>query len=74
MQRFSGDGSNEKLDTWVFQKVQQFFKTYALTQDSVKKPAVIFFLHLLGIDTAGHATKPHSKYYFFYIAWMKLLF
>jgi GPI ethanolamine phosphate transferase 1 len=61
MQTFSGDGSNEKLDTWVFERVQRFFKATAFGNDKVKKQGTVFFLHLLGIDTAGHATKPHSK-------------
>ncbi|XP_059482604.1 GPI ethanolamine phosphate transferase 1 isoform X2 [Neocloeon triangulifer] len=63
MQRFSGDGSNEKLDTWVFERVERFFKWSGKTDQKVQEKGVVFFLHLLGIDTAGHDAKPHSKTY-----------
>ncbi|KAF4520463.1 hypothetical protein B566_EDAN004714 [Ephemera danica] len=59
MQRFSGDGSNEKLDLWVLERTLKFFGS---SQD-VHEFGDIFFLHFLGIDTAGHATKPHSRQY-----------
>jgi phosphatidylinositol glycan class N len=28
----------------------------------MQKKSVVFFFHLLGIDTNGHSKKPHSKY------------
>lgn len=46
---FSGRSSTIKLDTWVFDKVLEF-----LHRDSSKivdKDRVVFFLHLLGLDT-----------------------
>lgn len=46
------------LDTWVFDKVIEF-----LHRDRNKvsdKDHVIFFLHLLGLDTAGHIHKPNT--------------
>ncbi|XP_065343687.1 GPI ethanolamine phosphate transferase 1 [Cloeon dipterum] len=64
MQRFSGDGSNEKLDTWVFDRMKRFFFSASTKSDEkIGKKGVVLFLHLLGIDTAGHATKPHSYEY-----------
>lgn len=55
-----------ELDTWVFSKVKDLFASassnstldYALRQDKN-----VFFLHLLGLDTTGHAYRPYSKEY-----------
>jgi phosphatidylinositol glycan class N len=60
MQKFSGDGSNEKLDLWVLERVLNFFSK-TLEPKGIHNKGNIFFLHLLGIDTTGHATKPHSR-------------
>lgn len=60
MQRFSGDKSNEKLDTWVLDRVLAFFDK-SRDHKGIHKSGVIIFLHLLGLDTTGHATKPHSR-------------
>ncbi|CAG9826507.1 unnamed protein product [Diabrotica balteata] len=55
------------LDTWVFQKVDVFLKNEvkSCTEncDQYFTNGNTFFLHLLGIDTAGHGYKPHSKEY-----------
>lgn len=55
-----------KLDTWVFEKVQEFFDG-AILNDSLnellKQDKLVFFLHLLGLDTTGHVQKPYSKEY-----------
>ncbi|XP_052063776.1 GPI ethanolamine phosphate transferase 1-like [Mytilus californianus] len=54
------------LDTWVFDKVRAFFEGAKLDKDLYKKlqkDKLVFFLHLLGIDTNGHSHKPHSKVY-----------
>ncbi|RNJ55512.1 Glycosyl phosphatidyl inositol anchor synthesis [Verticillium nonalfalfae] len=61
---FSSDAI--ELDLWVFDHVKDFFKeaqrndtlSAALRQDKV-----VFFLHLLGIDTSGHGYRPYSKEY-----------
>ncbi|BDD56036.1 Glycosyl phosphatidyl inositol anchor synthesis [Monascus purpureus] len=61
---FTADAS--QLDTWVFDKVKEFFgsarddpELYAL----LKQDKLVFFLHLLGLDTTGHAYRPYSKEY-----------
>ncbi|KAK4165184.1 Phosphatidylinositolglycan class N-domain-containing protein [Cladorrhinum sp. PSN259] len=54
------------LDLWVFDHVKDFFaearknKTLA---DALRQDKVVFFLHLLGLDTAGHSYRPYSKEY-----------
>ena len=60
---FSGEDSYQ-LDEWVFNKVEDFFQTARLNStltSRLKEDKVVFFLHLLGIDTNGHSHKPNSK-------------
>uniref|UniRef100_A0ABK0LG47 GPI ethanolamine phosphate transferase 1 n=1 Tax=Rattus norvegicus TaxID=10116 RepID=A0ABK0LG47_RAT len=55
-----------KLDTWVFDKVKDFFDAARNNQSLfsiVNEEKVVFFLHLLGIDTNGHAHRPSSREY-----------
>ncbi|XP_055457346.1 GPI ethanolamine phosphate transferase 1 isoform X2 [Psammomys obesus] len=55
-----------KLDTWVFDKVKGFFDAARNNQSlfsKVNEEKVVFFLHLLGIDTNGHAHRPSSREY-----------
>ncbi|XP_026635600.1 GPI ethanolamine phosphate transferase 1 isoform X2 [Microtus ochrogaster] len=55
-----------KLDTWVFDKVKDFFDGARNNQSlfsKVNEEKVVFFLHLLGIDTNGHAHRPSSREY-----------
>ena len=58
------DSDPSKLDTWVFERVQEFFKraeSDSLLAEEVSHNQVVFFLHLLGIDTNGHSRRPLSK-------------
>ncbi|PYH94480.1 hypothetical protein BO71DRAFT_429954 [Aspergillus ellipticus CBS 707.79] len=55
-----------ELDTWVFDHVKGFFKS--ATEDpeldtALRQDQNIFFLHLLGLDTAGHSYRPYSREY-----------
>ncbi|XP_040594041.1 GPI ethanolamine phosphate transferase 1 isoform X2 [Mesocricetus auratus] len=55
-----------KLDTWVFDKVKDFFDAARNNQSlfsKVNEEKIVFFLHLLGIDTNGHAHRPSSREY-----------
>lgn len=59
----SNDAS--RLDTWVFKNVEAFFAQASedqVTSEMLHQDRVVFFLHLLGLDTNGHTHKPHSEY------------
>ncbi|XP_060134011.1 GPI ethanolamine phosphate transferase 1 isoform X3 [Zootoca vivipara] len=54
------------LDTWVFDHVKDFFRSARNNKTLLSKlheRKVVFFLHLLGIDTNGHVHRPHSREY-----------
>ncbi|KAH7922492.1 PigN-domain-containing protein [Leucogyrophana mollusca] len=54
------------LDLWVLDQLHDLFRN-ASASDSLKselhEDKVVFFLHLLGLDTTGHSYRPHSKEY-----------
>ncbi|KAI9844830.1 MAG: Glycosyl phosphatidyl inositol anchor synthesis [Sclerophora amabilis] len=55
-----------QLDTWVFERVQKLFASAAknATLDTIlRQDKNVFFLHLLGLDTTGHAYRPYSQEY-----------
>ncbi|XP_075388652.1 GPI ethanolamine phosphate transferase 1 isoform X2 [Tenrec ecaudatus] len=55
-----------KLDTWVFDHVKEFFRAAPANQplfSKINEEKIVFFLHLLGIDTNGHAHRPSSREY-----------
>ena len=57
------DSDASKLDTWVFEKVEDLFNRARSDQrlaELLLEERIIFFLHLLGIDTNGHSHKPYS--------------
>ncbi|KAG4073636.1 hypothetical protein HA402_000860 [Bradysia odoriphaga] len=59
MQDFSGSHSTTALDTWVFDNVERFVNT---RREQLKSDnETVYFLHLLGLDTAGHTHKPNTK-------------
>jgi phosphatidylinositol glycan class N len=54
------------LDTWVFDRVKDLFAAARLnsTLDAqLREDKVVFFLHLLGLDTTGHSYRPYSREY-----------
>ncbi|KAF1809247.1 PigN-domain-containing protein [Eremomyces bilateralis CBS 781.70] len=54
------------LDTWVFERVDALFsaaKTNATLNAALREDRLVFFLHLLGLDTTGHGFRPYSKEY-----------
>ncbi|KAJ5480871.1 GPI ethanolamine phosphate transferase 1 [Penicillium diatomitis] len=61
---FSQDATH--LDTWVFDKVHELFeaaKSDPALDRKLREDKIVFFLHLLGLDTTGHAFRPYSKEY-----------
>ncbi|KAL5485869.1 MCD4 [Sanghuangporus weigelae] len=55
-----------ELDYWVLNQLQSLLKNTssdASLNVEVRGDKVIFFLHLLGLDTTGHSYRPHSKEY-----------
>uniref|UniRef100_A0A8C5Q2Q9 GPI ethanolamine phosphate transferase 1 n=1 Tax=Leptobrachium leishanense TaxID=445787 RepID=A0A8C5Q2Q9_9ANUR len=55
-----------KLDTWVFDNVKSFFSSAQSNQtllNKLEEEKIVFFLHLLGLDTNGHAHRPGSREY-----------
>jgi phosphatidylinositol glycan class N len=54
------------LDIWVFDRVKALFAeaaTNATLNAALRQDKSVFFLHLLGLDTNGHAYRPYSKEY-----------
>lgn len=55
-----------QLDIWVFEKVKELFASAKKDPEvnaKLRDDKVVFFLHLLGLDTTGHAYRPYSKEY-----------
>ncbi|TDL27113.1 PigN-domain-containing protein [Rickenella mellea] len=54
------------LDIWVIEQLETLLRnaTTDRTLDrQLREDGVVFFLHLLGLDTTGHSYRPHSKEY-----------
>ncbi|KAI9824030.1 MAG: Glycosyl phosphatidyl inositol anchor synthesis [Thelocarpon impressellum] len=55
-----------QLDAWVFERAEALFASAAsnATLDALlRQDKLVFFLHLLGLDSTGHAYRPYSKEY-----------
>jgi len=65
LEDFASANDHGALDTWVFDKVGDLLK-YANASEAraMRTGGAVFLLHLLGLDSSGHAHKPHSKEYF----------
>ncbi|EIW74837.1 PigN-domain-containing protein [Coniophora puteana RWD-64-598 SS2] len=54
------------LDVWVLDELRTLFhnaSSDAHLDKTLRNDKTVFFLHLLGLDTTGHAYRPHSKEY-----------
>lgn len=52
------------LDTWVLDQLHILFQNAsedATLNSNLREDKVIFFMHLLGLDTTGHSYRPHSE-------------
>lgn len=58
---FSGNSNTSSLDTWVFERVNEYFIVPENQNVLINNKKVVLFLHLLGLDTAGHVHKPYSR-------------
>ncbi|KAI9736074.1 MAG: Glycosyl phosphatidyl inositol anchor synthesis [Claussenomyces sp. TS43310] len=61
---FSQDAT--ALDLWVFDRVKSLFaeaSKNATLNAALREDKLVFFLHLLGLDTTGHSYRPYSKEY-----------
>jgi phosphatidylinositol glycan class N len=64
MEDFTQDATN--LDVWVFDRVKAFFEDARRDPELaalLQKDKLVFFLHLLGLDTTGHSYRPYSPEY-----------
>ncbi|CAA7259378.1 unnamed protein product [Cyclocybe aegerita] len=54
------------LDVWVLDQLKVLFNNATTNEplkNKLRSDKVVFFLHLLGLDTTGHSYRPHSKEY-----------
>ena len=66
LEDFSSRVDPSAVDTWVFDKVEDFFDRAIEGEDQelrlkLRDDKIVLFLHLLGLDINGHTRKPHSK-------------
>ena len=55
------------LDVWVLDQLKSLFRNATTNKGleaQLRASQVVFFLHLLGLDTTGHSYRPHSKVFY----------
>ncbi|GAA5831484.1 hypothetical protein JCM11251_004040 [Rhodosporidiobolus azoricus] len=61
---FTSDATH--LDLWVLEQLKQLLKNATIDEElgrKLRQPGVVFFEHLLGLDTTGHGYRPHGSEY-----------
>ncbi len=56
----------KSLDQWSLDRLKELIEAASIDEklaSKLKSDQVVIFVHLLGLDTNGHAFKPHSKEY-----------
>lgn len=68
LEDFASANDHGALDEWVFDRVVRFLESNGVEgsseSDALDGDGNVFLLHLLGLDSSGHAHKPHSSEYF----------
>ena len=57
-----GNDQAHQLDLWVERQFEKFLRNQSYANE-LNQDKVVFFFHLLGIDTNGHSHKPWSDIY-----------
>lgn len=60
---FSGKTNTSWVDEWVFNKFNKFLANDSNVENLRSGEKTVIFLHLLGLDTAGHIHKPNSRHF-----------
>lgn len=60
---FSGKTNTQWVDEWVFNRFERFLGNFSNVESLRENDKTVIFLHLLGLDTAGHIHKPNSKHF-----------
>ena len=65
-QRFFAFADATHLDIWVLDQLEELFaraRSDPEVSAKLREPGIVFFLHLLGLDTTGHTYRPFSTEY-----------
>lgn len=60
---FSGRTNTSWVDEWVFNRFDRFLSNSSNVESLRMDDKNVVFLHLLGMDTAGHIHKPNSRHF-----------
>lgn len=67
------DTDASMLDIWVLDQLKTLFDNTTVSASlnkELRSEKVVFFLHLLGLDTTGHSYRPHSQVHLFFTPYL----